>query len=66
METLRLIVDYCFKHLDLDEIELGVLPGNQRAIVAYLKSGFSVRRIDRIKKDDGTSFDNLIMSVKKQ
>lgn len=65
-EATKLIVDYAFKDMNLNEIELGVISENKAAIKVYEKVGFKV--ID-IKKNavnhDGVLFDDVIMVIKK-
>lgn len=65
-EATKLIVDYAFNFLGLDEVELGVITENKRAIVAYEKAGFRVVGIkERVINHDGVLFDDAVMVIRK-
>jgi RimJ/RimL family protein N-acetyltransferase len=65
-QATKLIVDFAFNHLGLEEIELGVISENKRAQRAFEKSGFIKRRVQPQALDhDGVLYDKIIMSIKK-
>ena len=39
-EVLKILLDYCFNYLNLNNIHLGVMSFNERAIACYKKVGF--------------------------
>ena len=39
-EVLRILLDYCFNYLNLNNVHLGVMAFNERAINCYKKVGF--------------------------
>lgn len=45
-EAMHILIDWCFQALDIDEIRLGVIADNSRAIRAYEKLGFRETRRD--------------------
>lgn len=65
-EATKLIVDYAFYTLNLNEIELGVIVDNKKAARVYEKVGF---KIVKIKKNainhDGVLYDDIIMVIKR-
>jgi len=65
-EATKLIVNYAFNQMGLQEIELGVIAENLAAIRAYEKVGFETERIEKKAIRHGKKlFDKLIMSIKK-
>lgn len=53
-EVVKILVDWTFENIEINEIELGVITENQAAVKVYEKAGFKVNRIekDKIKHDD--------------
>ncbi len=74
-EATKLIVDFVFNFLNLDEVELGVLPQNKAAVRVYEKVGFikvpNVKRLIDPKNnmiDTGGALyrpDDIIMIINK-
>lgn len=65
-EAMRLLIDYCFKELDLKEIDLGVVAQNVSAIRAYEKIGF-VETGRKLGVDYGKEkYDEIIMALKRK
>lgn len=65
VESMQLLIDYCFSDLGLKEVNLGVLAQNEPAIRAYQKLGFeeAKREIGTVHYPNGI-FDQVTM-VKK-
>ncbi len=64
-EVLKRITQFCFDELGMNEVELGVQAENVPAIIAYLKSGFMVRKTKKVT-EGGITRTDLVMSIKKQ
>lgn len=65
-ESLKTIIDYGFKELNLDEINLGVFSNNYRAKQLYDKLGFKVYNINKkITFRDNQYIDGILMNLKK-
>jgi len=63
-EATKLIIDYCFRVLKLDKIDLGVITNNKKAIRCYEKSGFKVDKIKKKAVRHGkVVFDEVLMSI---
>jgi RimJ/RimL family protein N-acetyltransferase len=63
-EALRLLVDFGFRELGLNRIQLEVFAYNARAIRAYEKAGFVIEgRRRQIAFHDGRFHDDLVMAV---
>ena len=63
-EALRLAVDFCWNHLNLNRVQLVVFKHNSRAIGAYSAAGF--RKEGRLKKAafiDGEWVDLILMAA---
>lgn len=62
-ETMRLLVDYCFKILNLETLRLRVLKENIKAINCYKKVGF-IRNDNRDKKclEENKTMEMIIMN----
>ena len=63
-EALRLAVNFCWDHLNLNRVQLIVFKNNARAIRAYAGVGF--KREGRLRKAafiDGTWTDLIVMAV---
>jgi ribosomal-protein-alanine N-acetyltransferase len=63
-EALRLAVDFCWNHLNLNRVQLVVFKHNSRAIGAYSDAGF--RKEGRLKKAafiDGEWVDLILMAM---
>jgi ribosomal-protein-alanine N-acetyltransferase len=63
-EALRLAVDFCWNHLNLNRVQLVVFKHNNRAIGAYSAAGF--RKEGRLKKAafiDGEWVDLILMAT---
>lgn len=66
-EAVKLIVDYAFQTLGIDEVELGVISENKRAIRTYEKADFKVIEVkEKAVNHDGVLYDYVIMLIKKQ
>ncbi|PIS05302.1 MAG: GNAT family N-acetyltransferase [Candidatus Buchananbacteria bacterium CG10_big_fil_rev_8_21_14_0_10_42_9] len=66
-EATNLIVRHAFEEMQLDEIKLGVIDLNKRAIRAYEKVGFKMTGVRKNAIDhDGQKFDDVIMTIKKE
>lgn len=65
-QSTQLILNYAFKTMGLNEVELGVISENKRARRAFEKSGFIYRRtIPKAMDHGGVLYDKIVMSVKK-
>ncbi len=65
-EATRLIVNYAFNNLNMEEIELGVISKNKVAIRIYEKIGFKIEKINRkTGYHEGVLYDEFIMGIKK-
>jgi RimJ/RimL family protein N-acetyltransferase len=63
-EALRLLLDFGFREIGLNRIQLEVFAYNARAIRAYEKAGFVVEgRRRQIAFHDGRFYDDLLMAV---
>lgn len=63
-ETTRLMVDYAFRKLNLNRVELHVFSYNTRAIAVYEKAGFVREGVLRqYQYHDGAYHDDIVMSV---
>lgn len=65
-DTLRTVLEYCFKKLKLNRVELGVFKFNPRGQRCYKKCGFRVEGVKKqaIKKN-GKFIDDIIMGITK-
>lgn len=66
-EAIRLILDYGFNYLNLNNIKLDVMEFNERAIACYKKCGF--KEIGRRRKSeflDGKYYDRISMDILKE
>ncbi|MDP2814716.1 MAG: GNAT family N-acetyltransferase [Erysipelotrichaceae bacterium] len=64
--SVKLTVQFGFKELGLDRVELEVFDFNERAIKSYLKAGFQVESIENeVQLLDGTSGKIIKMSITK-
>ncbi len=65
-EATKLILDYAFQKLGLNEVELGVISENIRARKTFEKAGFKAIRFEpRAMNHDGVLYDKVVMVVKK-
>ena len=65
-ETVKLLVNYIFKNLNIRYVDLGVISENKAAIKCYLKAGFRINTIEqKTIQYDGNFFDKIIMSKEK-
>jgi len=63
-DALRLAIDYCWKHLNLSRIQLGVYGTNERAMRLYESFGFEIE--GRLRKSlfiDGQWIDFVLMGL---
>ena len=63
-EAIRLILDYGFNYLNLNNIKLDVMEFNERAIACYIKCGF--KEYGRRRKSEFTNgkyYDRISMDV---
>jgi RimJ/RimL family protein N-acetyltransferase len=66
-EATKLIVDYAFDKMGLDEVDLGVIDKNRAAIRCYEKVGFKVTGVKKNAiSHDGVPFDDVLMSIRKE
>jgi len=63
-EAVRLIIDYGFREMNLNRIELAVSPFNPRAIHVYEKTGFTHEGVKRqALYRDGRYHDVIVMAM---
>ena len=63
-EAIRLVLDYGFNYLNLNNIDLNVFDFNKRAIACYEKCGFKISGKRRKSYFlDGKYYDNLQMDI---
>jgi RimJ/RimL family protein N-acetyltransferase len=63
-DAVRTLLDYGFRHLNLQKISLQVLADDEGAVGAYRKAGFVEEgRLRNHTWYDGTRHDELVMSV---
>lgn len=63
-EAMRLLLDYAFNILNLENIMLNVYAFNSRAIRCYRKIGFKeIGRRRRARRVQGTSYDIIYMDI---
>ncbi len=66
-EATKLAVEYAFRILGLEEVELGVIPENLRARRTFERAGFKyVTTIPKVLNHDGVLYDKIVMAVKKE
>lgn len=66
-EATKLLINYCFGELGLDEVNLGVLDQNVAAIRAYEKVGFKeTHRVPKSVNYSGVVYDHVFMVLKRQ
>ena len=66
-EALKLLLDYGFNYLNLNNIMLGVMSFNERAIACYKKVGF--KEIGRRRQSyylNGKYYDSIYMDILKE
>lgn len=63
-EATRLVIDFAFKELNLNRVELGVVADNAGAIKSYQKVGFKIDRVEE-KKQEGVVKRVYKMSIPK-
>jgi len=65
-EATKLLVDYAFRELSLEEVNLGVILENKAAIRVYEKVGFEIVNIEKKSIRHGDEFfDKAVMVIKK-
>ena len=65
-ESVKLLVEYAFKNLKLNNINLAVIAENKAAIRCYKKVGFKIDEIKRrTKKVQNKHHNKIIMSIKR-
>ena len=65
-EATKLMIDYAFNRLGLNEIGLGVISENMPARKMYERVGFEVVEVKKNAIDhDGKLYDDVIMAIKK-
>lgn len=63
-EAIKLILDYGFNYLNLNNIKLDIVEFNKRAIACYKKCGFKeAGRRRKCKYIDGKYYDKLMMDI---
>lgn len=64
-EATKLLIQYAFDNLKINEINLGVISENKAAIRVYEKAGLKIRKTEKkaIKHGD-KKYDKVIMSIK--
>lgn len=63
-EALRLLLDYCFNYLNINNVNLGVMSFNERAIACYKKVGF--KEYGRRRESyflNGKYYDHVYMDI---
>src|SRR3989339_219619 len=64
-EATRLIIDYAFNSMGLEEIELGVIADNKKAARVYEKVGFKIVKIkEKAINHEGVLYDDIVMVIK--
>lgn len=65
-EAMKLLIDYAFSRLNLQEVNLGVISENKRAISCFQKIGFKTTGIEKKAIRHGDKlFNRIVMSIKK-
>lgn len=64
-ESAKLLIDYAFENLGLEQIYLRVLKDNARAKHSYAKAGFEVNDYEEKIVIDGVETDVVFMSIAK-
>lgn len=65
-EAAKLLVDWAFDNLELEEVNLGVISENKAAIRIYEKAGFRIDKIEkRAVKHGDKDYDRIVMSIKR-
>ena len=63
-EAVKLLVNWAFDSLRLEEVNLGVISENVAAIKTYEKAGFQIDKIEKKSIKWGSEFyDRIVMSV---
>ena len=63
-EAIRLILDFAFNYLNLNNIELALMEFNQRALKCYQKCGFKeIGRRRKCKFINGKYYDSILMDI---
>lgn len=66
-EATKMMVDYAFKVLKLEIVDLGVLSENKGAIKVYGKAGFKIKNIEKNKIKHGSKYyDKVVMELRKE
>ncbi|MBI2063443.1 MAG: GNAT family N-acetyltransferase [Candidatus Yanofskybacteria bacterium] len=66
-EATKLLINYCFSELGLDEVNLGVLDQNKSAIRAYEKVGFKeTHRAPKSVNYSGQVYDHVFMALRRK
>jgi len=64
-EATKLLINYAFDYLNINEINLGVIIENKAAIKVYKKTGFKIVKVEKKAiKHDNKRYDKIIMSIK--
>lgn len=65
-EAIQLTIDYAFKRLNFNEIELGVIADNERARRVFAGAGFKPFNVREKSMDhNGVLYDAIMMEIKK-
>ena len=65
--VMKLVIEYAFKKLGLEKIDLGVISENKAAIKCYFKAGLKIDNvIPKAVKHENKLYDKIIMGIKKQ
>mgnify|MGYP001610838391 CR=1 FL=1 len=65
-ESSKLLIDYCFVELGLDEVNFGVLDKNTASIRAYEKLGFKeTHRVPKSVNYGGQVYDHVFMALRR-
>lgn len=63
-EAIRLILDFGFNYLNLNNIDLALMEFNQRALKCYQKCGFKeIGRRRKCKFINGKYYDSILMDI---
>lgn len=63
-EAIRLILDFAFNYMNLNNIDLALMEFNQRALKCYQKCGFKeIGRRRKCKFINGKYYDSILMDV---
>jgi RimJ/RimL family protein N-acetyltransferase len=65
-EAVKVLVDWAFNSLGIEELDLGVISENAAAIKVYQKAGFHIEKVEKnaVRHDDKL-YDRVVMAIKR-